>query len=173
VALFPFVCEKRLKDGSSTYVMKQTDFSLAKCLLNKYVVWRLWSLMIKVFFMFSNFFILQREATTLVPEWHVKCYWDGLLDGKRGFWLVSLVPPSQLEWHSNDWSLDERQGYFYFTYSKVEPFDAQYNRHNRFRRYLIDCYGRSALMRGGHNRFRRYLSDCYGRSASMRAGNCV
>jgi hypothetical protein len=44
------------------------------------------------------------EATTLVPECHVKWDWDGMWDGKRGFWLVSLVPPSQMEWYSDDWS---------------------------------------------------------------------
>jgi hypothetical protein len=39
------------------------------------------------------------EATTLVLEWHVKWDWDGMWKGKRGFWLVSLVPPSPLGWH--------------------------------------------------------------------------
>jgi hypothetical protein len=45
------------------------------------------------------------EATILVPECHVEWDWDSMCDSKREFWLASLVPPSQLEWHSNDWSL--------------------------------------------------------------------
>jgi hypothetical protein len=43
------------------------------------------------------------EATSFVPECQVKCDWDGMWDGKRGFWLVCPVPPFHLEWHSNDW----------------------------------------------------------------------
>jgi hypothetical protein len=33
------------------------------------------------------------EATTLVTECHFKWDWDGMWDGKQGFWLVRLVTP--------------------------------------------------------------------------------
>jgi hypothetical protein len=37
----------------------------------------------------SAFSYSTSEATTLVPECHVKWDWDGMWDGKRGFWMVT------------------------------------------------------------------------------------
>jgi hypothetical protein len=39
-----------------------------------------------------------RMPCQMVLRWYVRWH------GNRGFWLASLVPPYQLEWHSNDWS---------------------------------------------------------------------
>jgi hypothetical protein len=42
------------------------------------------------------------DAPTLVQECHAHWDWDGMWDGRRGFWLVSFVPLSRLQWHSKD-----------------------------------------------------------------------